>query len=147
MRRISSLSFLLGTATLLAATSLTACSSSTEASPPNEVASSQPSATRLAAAEPIHVTKEDMNKTFNLTLEQMLIIDIDTPAGSDLFVSTDNSDAVSIDQAEGSGEITASPAVIAKAPGAALITVQAINDSEDQTPSTLLKFTVEVTTD
>lgn len=134
----------LATAALLAATALAACSTSTQSSSSSAPASAQPAASRLAAAEPLHVTEADMGTSITMAPEQMVIIDVDTPAGSELFVTSDNSDAVSIDQAEGSGAVTASPAVIAKKPGTALITVQAINDSEDSTPPTVLSFTIVV---
>ena len=147
MRTSTRLTGIALTASLAAASfGLTACSSSsTSAATPTPASSSAMPGSNPGTWSPLHATAADAGKTFEMVPDQVLLIDLETPKGTDLFVKTSDDQVVTVEQAEGSGDVTAVPAVIAKAPGDATITVQQIDDSKDQEPPTVLEFTVHVT--
>lgn len=96
---------------------------------------------------PITVTVADEGKTITVVPEQVIVLDVEAKPGVDLFVASSDDNIARVEQAEGSGGVTAAPAVIGVSVGTAAIRVQAIDDSTDATPETLLAFTVSVQAD
>lgn len=130
MRRMSALA----SGLVVVALAVTGCSST-----------ATPSATATSVAvDPITVTVAEDGKTVTMTPGQAAIINIDTEPGVDVFVESSAEDVVTVEQAEGTGKITASPSIIAQGPGTATITVQLVDDSQDAPAQTALTFTVEV---
>jgi len=154
-------------ATIVAsAIALTACSSdsgssaqdsasaaaSTAASAPASAVAASPAASGMVGTSPgtwspLHATLADDGATVDMVPEQVLLIDIDSKPGVDLFISSSDESIAKVEQPEGDEDsgVTAVPAVIAVAPGDATITVQEVDDNQDQTPPTVLTLTVHVT--
>ena len=134
MRAVPGLVVAVVTALALAACGGTA-STGSSASPASSVA---------AGAEALLVTEADAGSTIGMTVGQVAVIGVEVPDGVDLFVTSSDEAIATASQEEGSGDVTAAPSVVAAAPGTAVVTVTAVDDSTDAPAPVVLTFTVSV---
>lgn len=137
MRRSTALTALLAAAVLF---TLPACSSSADST----AKSAAPASAAPASLDPVHITELDNGKEVTLEVGQLGLIEIDSPEGVDVFIASSADDVATVQQPEGTGEITANGSVTAVGPGVATITVQLIDDNTDASPATPLIFQVSV---
>lgn len=132
----------------LGAVFLAGCSSSSTSSTP--AATTAASSSAMVGGNPGTWTPLDLTQSLNGTTVDMVVDQVgtfsDLPSDKGLVVESSDPSIVAAEQAEGSGDVTAVPAIIAKAPGTATITVMYADDPADQggASNVVMQFTVNV---
>lgn len=147
MKRITAIA-LTGTL-VLGGVALAACSSSS--STPEKSAAATAAASEATPGDnpgtwtPLDITQSVNGTTVDMVVDQVGIF-TDLPNDEGIVVESSDPSIVQADAPEGDGAITASAAVIAKAPGTATITVKYADEADDQggASNVVMQFEVNV---
>lgn len=143
--RMRTRALLLASVAGLTVLALSACSSSSSSSSSATSAAPAPVGTSAATWTPLDITQAANGTTLAMVVDQVGVF-TETPQDTGWEIQTSDPAIVAVEQAEGSGTVTASPAIIAKAPGTAKITMLYPDQPADQggASNIVMEFTVEV---